>query len=225
MRGQAAERHVQQRATAFTGEGLQDLDLVEHLVGQFVLAPGQPRPVRWLFVPEVLAGEDAVREGKVRQNADAVLLRGRDEFDLDTAFQQVVMVLSRNEARCTGRARGPLGVGDLPGREVRRTHVADLALAHYLVESGQRLLDRGERVRAVELEKIYVVGLQPAKRTFHGFADVPARSTGIEVGSVHPTHVVTELGGEDHLVAPGPQDMAEQGLRTALVAICVRRVE
>ncbi len=135
------------------------------------------------------------------------------------------MVLCGNETSGTGRACGPLGVRDLPGREVRRPHVADLAFADDLVKCGQRLLDRSERVGRVKLEKIDIVGLKPAERTFHSLADVSAGSARVEVGPVCAAHVVAEFGGEDHVVASGPQDMAEQCFGAALVAVGVGCVE
>ncbi len=77
----------------------------------------------------------------------------------------------------------------------------------------------------MELEKIDVVSLKSTKRPFHGFADVSTGSACVEVGAVCATHVVAELGSEDDVVASSSQDMAEQGFRSALVAVSVSGVE
>ena len=52
----------------------------------------------------------------------------------------------------------------LPGGEVRMTEVADLALPDQLVQGRQRLVDRGGRIRPMQLVQVDVVGPQPAQR-------------------------------------------------------------
>ena len=67
------------------------------------------------------------------------------------AVEQVVPVLGGDERRRAGGPRAPVGVDHLPGGEVRRAEVPDLALDHQLVQRGEGLLDRRHRVGHVHL--------------------------------------------------------------------------
>ena len=111
----------------------------------------------------VLAGQQAVLEREVRQQPDAERLARRHHLVLDGPVEQRVAVLRRHEPLQPRRPRRPVGVGDLPGGEVRGADVAHLARAYQVGERRQRLLDRRHVVGHVQLVQVDVVGPQPAQ--------------------------------------------------------------
>ena len=98
---------------------------------------------------------------------------GGEDVELDAADEQRVGRLLGAEALQVLVSRGPLGVDDLPGVEGRRADVADLALLYEVGERGERLVDVGVRVGAVQLVEVDVVGAQSAQRVLD-LVDDPA---------------------------------------------------
>ena len=147
---------------------------------------------------------------------------GRDQLLLGAAYQQAVLVLRRGEAFESQRLRRPIRIGDLPGRQVRAADIADLALADQIVEGAQRLLDRGQRVGAVQLVEVDPVGLHPLQRGFDGLDDIAPRAALLHAGIVH---VHAELAGEHDVLAAGAEQFAERQLRAAAIAVHVGGVE
>ena len=91
------------------------------------------------------------------------------------AVQQVVVHLGRDRPGQVRGAGRPVGVGDLPGREVAVADVADLARADQVVERPERLLDRRRRVRGVDLVEVDVVGPEAAQAVLDRPDDPAAR--------------------------------------------------
>ncbi len=100
--------------------------------------------------------------------------------------------------------------------------MADLALPDQVVERAQRLFDRRRRIGTMQLIEVDPIRLQAAQARLHRRHDVaPGRALeGALVIHRHP-----ELGGEDDLLSPGPENLAEQRLRSATPAVSVGRVE
>ena len=140
----------------------------------------------------VLAGQHAAGDRVVGDDADAVLRAERQQLPLDLAEQQVVAGLHGVEAGQPEGLAAADGPRHLIGQEVRAAGVADLALAHQVVQRAQGLVDRRVRVVAVQLVQVDVVGLQPAQRRVDGGHDVLAG-----VAAVHGAGPV----GAKHLVA------------------------
>ena len=118
------------------------------------------------------------------------------------------------------------GVGDHPAGEVGVADVADLSRRDQVVQGGECLVDRGYRVRAVQLVQVDVVGLEPGEGLLHGGLDVAAPA--LRAGRRPVPHVrvgVPPLGGEHHLVAAALERLAERALRTAVLAVAVGGVE
>ena len=83
----------------------------------------------------VLAGEHATAERRIRQHADAECQRGGDDLALDTAVEQRVTHLVRDDRRPSGhRALPRRGPTQPPSAVVRHPDVAHLARAHRRVE-------------------------------------------------------------------------------------------
>ena len=142
-------------------------------------------------------------------------------------LSQRVLVLGADE-RAEVRGTGDPGrVGDLPPGEVGGAQVADLAGPDQVVQHGQGLLDRGQRVRLVHLVEVDVVGAQPAQGRFHRPYHVAPAAPGTPVRPVGAVHVAAELGGDQDVRTPavGLQRGAEELLGAALVAVDVRGVE
>ena len=119
-------------------------------------------------------------------------------------------------------ARRLIGFYELRTGEIGASDVANLPLLDKVVERTQRLLDRRRRIGTMELIEVDPIRLQAAQARFHRRHDVAARRAleGALVIHRHP-----ELGGEDDLLSPGPENLAEQRLRSAAPAVGVGRVE
>src|SRR5690606_3610233 len=84
---------------------------------------------------------------------------------------------------------------------------------------GERLLEVGAGVRALELVDVDVVGAEAAQRALDGSGD-PAAGATLQVRPL--AHRQTDLGGEDHLVAAPLERSPDDLLR---VAVAVRGVD
>jgi len=107
-----------------------------------------------------VGGEEAARQRRVRDQADALLVAEAVHLLLLFASDEIIEVLHRN------RPRVSLPVGDhdhlreLVGGHGRAADVAHLARLNDLVERVHRLLDRRVRIEAMELVDVDVIGLQ-----------------------------------------------------------------
>ena len=160
--GEPAEGELEQAAAVALGEVLQPLDFppvgLGHVAVGEALRGGEPRALRRRRVALVLAGQKPARQREERQQPHPVRLDRRHELALDVAHDEAVLVLARDEGVEVPRVGRPLRLDHLPGGEVRAADVADLALADEVVEGAQRLLDRRQRVGAVELVEVDPVG-------------------------------------------------------------------
>ena len=173
-----------------------------------------------------LAGEQAVGQRVVRQHTQPEVPGRGHQFRFGRPLQQRPLVLRGDERLGAGLPGQMRGVGGLPAGQVRVTEVAHLALGDQLTQRVQRLLDRGLRVRGVQLVQVQVVGAQAAERGGHGAPDVGPAALGPGGGPVAHVHLlVAELGGQHDLVAAAAQQLAEHLLGTAAVAVDVRGVE
>ena len=99
--------------------------------------------------------------------------------------------------------------------------VANLPLAHELVERAESLLVGRDPVGEVVLVEVDVLHPQTPKGRVDRLADIRARST-----SLRPvTHVAAELRRQQHAIAPPFEHLAEQLLAAAAVAVDVGGVE
>ena len=136
------------------------------------------------------------------------------------------MVLAGDEARSPAGAGHEFGLGDLPAGAVGVADVADLAAGDELVEGVEGLLDRGQRVRGVELVEVDPVRAEPAQRGLRGLDDVAAGTAGAEVVAVGAAHVHAELGADHGVVAAAPEGLAQHRLAEArFLAVGVGDVE
>ena len=118
------------------------------------------------------------------------------------------------------------GIRNLPAREVRVADVAHLALLDEVVERGERLLDRGQRIGPVQLVQVDPVSLETSKRRFDGDPDVAARAARAPVRAVRALHVHTEFGRQHDLIPAAPERVTHQRLAEATrAAVDVRGVE
>lgn len=208
------------------GERGQRFDDVEALLGEVRVAAFESGTGRYGRAPADLAGQQAVGEREVREHADAVVEGRRDQLALDRTLQQRPLVLRRHEGDRAGLAGDVRGFGELPAGEVGVPDVADLALGDQLGERGQGLGHRGGRVGAVQLEEVDVVGVEAAQGLLHGTPNVGAATAGTGGGPVLHVHaVVTELGGEDDLVAAALEGLPEVDFGAAGAAVDVGGVQ
>jgi len=130
-----------------------------------------------------------------------------------------------NLVRSSRRASPALGLDDLPGLPVRGADVANLALAHELVQRGQRLLDRRDRIGEVELVQVDPVGLEPPERCLDGDTDVAAGAARSPIRAVLAVHVAAELGREHDLLAAALERVADEGFAVPAAAVDVGGVD
>ncbi len=217
LREQPAECRLEHRDATGLGEGAIP---IEHVPGRVVdeVAPlAHDAGVGRLLVAAELAGEQAVLQGEVRQEAESEVTHGRQHLSLCAAREEVVLVLRRDEPRRPELARDELRLGDLPPAEVRVADVAHLARAHEFVEGGDRLVDRRLGIGSVELVEIDPVGLQPAQRPLDGEADVAPRSPGAPCRQRRREACVPELRRDDDLVTAAAQRGTEERLAEAVL--------
>ncbi len=129
-----------------------------------------------------------------RDQAEAVVLGGRDDLQLDGALQQVVDRLLAGETEEVAGLRALLRLGDVPAGEVAGADVDDLALGDQHLHRLPDLLPGSRPVDVVHLVEVDVVGLQPPQAGIDGAPDVERG----ELALVGPLpHVAVQLGGED----------------------------
>ena len=122
--------------------------------------------------------------------------------------------------------RGVRGVRDLPAGQVGVPDVADLARGDQLIERGDGLLDRRQRVRRVQLVQVDVVGAQAPEGFLHGEPDVAPAALGAGRGAIPHVHpLVAELRREHHLVPAALENLAKSEFRAAVLAVHLGGVE
>ena len=118
--------------------------------------------------------------------------------------------------------RGPLRVGNLPGGKIRAADVTDFAGANEIIEGAKGLLDRCGGIGEMNLVEIDPVGAEALEAGLGGGDDVMAG------GALHGSglvHGAAEFGGQDDALAVLAEDLAEDGFRTAALAVGIRGIE
>src|SRR6202000_3255237 len=110
-----------------------------------------------------------------------VLLTGREYVVLDPAGEDRVGRLFAAEGKVATVPGGPLRFDDLGGGEGGVPEVADLAVGDEVGERGERLVDVGVGVGAVDLVQVDPVGVQPSQGGLDA-ADDPAAGRAAPVG-------------------------------------------
>jgi len=169
----------------------------------------------------VLAAEEAAGERAPGDHSEALELAGRHDLLLDVAHDQAVLRLVASEAGVVVPLADGHRLHQPPAFVVAAGDVAHLASAHEIVEGAEHLLQWRLLVDVVDEVEVDMLHAEPAQAVVQRLEDVGARHAGI----VRPrTHRVEELGGDDGLVAPALQRVAQHGLRFAGV-VGVRCVE
>src|SRR5262249_26078998 len=81
--------------------------------------------------------------------------------------------------------RRGLRLDDLLRPKIRAAQEAHLALPHQIIERAQRFLDRGLRVRAMQLVKVDPIGAQPLQTRLDRVHDVAPRRPLEPTGVIH----------------------------------------
>ena len=158
------------------------------------------RPARGVF-----AGEEAAAEGRIGADGHALIHRHGQDLDLGLPFDEVVHGLDHVDPRAEA-LRHCLRLHHLPRGIVRHADMADLPRLLQLGEGREGFLKLGLIVPAVEVEKIDLVHPKLASADVELGADVLAPAAA-RVG---------HFGGEEDLVALGPDKAAEELFRLAL---------
>src|ERR1700736_1600203 len=131
LRHQPSDRQLEQRVASLARK-------LFELLEQIVIRPGQrprrnplqqrhPGALGRLGAAPILAGQETARQRKKRQDTDAKVAAGGDQFALDLAIEQVVLILRRDVGRQAAGARDPQRLSELPGGKVAAPEVTDLA--------------------------------------------------------------------------------------------------
>src|SRR5262249_8201175 len=147
----------------------------------------------------VLAAERAAAQGAPGRDAEAELLRHRNELALDGPLKERVLDLERHERSPPAELRHRLRLRALPRGRVAEPEVADLPLLDERVERAHRLVDRGGPVPGVHPVEIDVIGAQPAERLLALCDDgLAVRAAAVRVAQEHVRH---ELRRDDEAIA------------------------
>ena len=146
----------------------------------------------------VLAREQATGQRAPDQTAEPLILHQRDELALQIPPGDGVVGLHALEARPAAFVGQRQRLHHLPSGHIADAQRADLAGAHQIVERAQGLVERRERVEAVQLVEVDVVELQAAQAGLD-LVDDMVSALAAAVGLL--AHHAGGLGGDDDLVA------------------------
>ena len=118
-----------------------------------------PRRIRPVSQPELSGDQQITPMPSVRQTGSTSrsMLRTNNEYG---GWLHEKCTCPRRSATCHASTRSD-------GGNVQHPIIAHLALVHEIRERAERVVDVGERVRAVHLVEVDVVGAQPAQRASH----------------------------------------------------------
>ena len=105
------------------------------------------------------AGQQTAGEWGPWQHGNLLRRAQRNHFAFLLAVQQVVVILHTHKPRPALEVGGAERAGELPGPAGARTDVAHLSRLDEVVECAERFLNRGVRVKAVDL--VQIDGLDP----------------------------------------------------------------
>ena len=132
-----------------------------------------------------------------RDDAQSVLLRRGNDFQLDGAGEQVVDGLFADQTGVVAPGGGGLRLGDVPAGEVAAARVQDLALLDGHLDGLPDLIPRGVPVNVVELVDVDVVRLEALEAGIQCPADVESREPAV-IGPVR--HTAEQLGGQHRVL-------------------------
>ena len=150
-------------------------------------APGgaQPVPAGRLLAAAVLAGQQAVGQREVGDQAHAEVRQRRDQLRLGGRLRASTGSAPRRTG--AGPPSPPSSARRRSARpQVRAADVPDLALGDQLGQRREGLLDRRHRVGLVQLVEVDVVGAEPAQARLDRAPDVAARRAGAPSGPLAP---------------------------------------
>ena len=127
----------------------------------------------------------------------------------------------RHIARQVVAVRDRQRLHQMPAGEVGAADIADLARTHEIVQRAERLLGRRQRVEAVQLEQVDMLGAEAPERRLHRVDQMVARAAHL-VGALAGAE--GGLGRDQHLVAPA-LDRRPQHLLGGACGIDVGAVE
>ena len=189
--------------------------------GAPLLIAADPRVLGGLLPAAVLPGEPPAGQRAPHDGAHPVSLDHRQDVPFDVPGEDAVGRLLADESLEAAPLAGPMGLHDHRGREGRTSEVTNLPLMHQVRQRPERLLKRRLRPGAMDLVQVDVVGAQPAE----GVLDLPRDpQSGIALLVHSGTHLAVDLGGQDYLVPPSLQGLADDLFRRAF-AIDVGRVD
>src|SRR5688572_22367741 len=168
-------------------------------MGVAAIAPDEvvPAPER--------AGEEAAPKRAVRHKRDAELAQQRDDLRLKVARPQRIFRLHGRERVDRMRAADGVGAG------LAQAEVAHLALLDEARHGADRLLDRRLRIDAVLVVDVDVIDAEPLETRLARDRDVVGPAVDEAALAVWSAHVA-ELRGDQHLVAPAAEGLAEKFL-------------
>src|ERR1019366_6192618 len=136
----------------------------------------------------------ATRQRAPGNYADTLRLAKGNHLALLLAIKQIVMILHGDETGPAVKVGQIKSLGELPRMHGRGTDITHLAGFHHVVQRLQSFFDRCFVIPAVNLVKVYIVGLQPAQALVELVQDGFAGET-MAVGFV--AHDAVDLGGDD----------------------------
>ena len=138
-----------------------------------------------LLVAPELPAQKTTRQRAPDEEAHLLGLHQGDQLPFQIASDDRIVGLDGLEALEAVPLADAERLHEVPGGEVRGAEVADLTRAHQIVERAQRLVPGRQRVVAVDLIEVDVVGAEPPQAPLDRIHDVPAREAHV-VGARRP---------------------------------------
>ena len=186
VRPQPRQRELRQRAARLRRVDAQRLRDLIGFLPQFgfhhpPVAARSPRSFGDRSPGQVLAGEDAARDRRVRRDAKAIVVACRQDLHFGDPVEQVVIGLAHHRRRHSLRFALVDDFRDAPAAEIRHAEIADLAGADQAADRVDGLGQRRVGVVAVQVVDVDVVGAKAragCRRRRRGSSAAKARRRG-----------------------------------------------
>ena len=103
-----------------------------------------------------------------------------------------------------------VGAADVGDAGFGKTEEPDLSLPDEIADRAGNVVDRDRGVDPVLIEEVDVIGLEPAQRAVHGFANVPRPAVPVSPDLLAALDAKAEFGRDHDLVATAFERPAEE---------------
>lgn len=124
------------------------------------------RTRRYAGLSAVFPGQDTASQREIRDNAYALIKTKRNKFVLGCSIGKRVAGLRGNIPRVSSHFADAEGLHQLPGGVVGGANVAHFAGRNHVIQRAQCFIQRGMRVKGMDLVQIDIIRLQTPQAVF-----------------------------------------------------------